>query len=269
MKPLTRGPARSRSHTHMGRRPRRSTRLYAEAPVALRSRKALRLPRLDGQRAAAVVALIGLTVILLSLFVLPDYRIKAIDVKGNQGTATQDIRESAAFVEGRSAFLVRAGDVAAAVKSLPGIEEARAHIVLPDRVEIVVKDTPPEVAWVSGNLVAWVDKNGVVRDQPPPEQDKRITIRDLTGRIYEKGDKVDVYALQAAQQLSVLMQRELQSFEVPREGELVLVSSQGWRALFNARGDLNGQVAALRRVIGSGRAVAYVDVRVPSLVSYK
>ena len=98
--------------------------------------------------------------------------------------------------------------------------------------------------------------------------DEKLTIRDVSGRLYQKGDQVDKSALDGASQLSMLMPREILEFEFLREGELTVVSNQAWRALFNTREDLGVQVSALRRVM-SNHSAMYVDVRVPNMASYR
>ena len=222
---------------------------------------------LGAQQSLAAFAIAGLMVILLALLVLPEYSVKTIGVKGNQGMSTDDLVAAVSFVRGSNAFLLRTQDIVAALRSLSGVEKAEARVVLPDRVEITVKDVRPDVMWQAGSQVVWVDNKGIVRDQPPVLPERKLTVTDLSGRTYKKDDQIDRLAVLGAQQLSVLMQRELAGFEFQREGELILVSNQGWRAQFSTRGDLNKQVDALRK-FQSSRSALFVDVRVPGSISY-
>jgi cell division septal protein FtsQ len=266
MKTTVRGPVRRRSQTKLGKRNRRP-KSYVTAPVQ-RVKVKLRLRSLGAQRNIAAFAVACLAVILLTMLVVPDYGIDQIIVKGNQGTAAQDVEDAIEFVRGRNVFLLRTADIASIVAKLPGVLQAKARISLPDRLEITIRDTRPEVLWIAGGQAMWVDANGVVREVLGLTPEQKLTIRDVSGRVYEKGDTVDKLALDGASQLSLLMPREILEFEFQREGELTVVSNQVWRALFNTREDMTAQVNALRRVM-SNHSAMYVDVRVPTMASYR
>ncbi len=266
MKTTVRRPARRRSQTKLGNRSRRP-KSYVTAPLK-RVRLRFRLTSLGVQRNAAAFAAICLVVILLAILILPDYSIKSVIVKGNQGTATQDLQDVVGYVRGRNAFLLRTRDIEASAKTLPGVQQVKARISLPDRLELVVQDSRPEVLWIAGGQALWVDANGFVRDQPVIEPEQKLTIRDVSARVYAKGDQVDKSALSGANQLSLLLPREVQEFEFQRNGEVTVVSNQAWRALFNCREDLTVQVNALRRILANHSAL-FIDVRVPSMTSYR
>jgi cell division septal protein FtsQ len=263
MRRITRPPARRRSQTHGSAKRRRHTNFTA---IALRR---FGLKQFGAQQNLAALAFLFATFILVVLLAAPGYTIKSVDVVGNQGTALQDVQDAVQFAMGVNVFLLHTADVAGAVMRISGVEAADARVLLPDRLQITIKDARPEIAWISASLVYWLDASGVVREPPAGEPDRRITIKDLTGRSYQKGDKVDVDVVRAAQQLSVLMQRDIQVFEYQRDGEIIAVGNQGWRAVFNALGNLNLQADALQRILDSGRTIAYVDVRVPSMVTYR
>ncbi len=254
-------PKKLRSVTHKGNKPKGWDVSPMEAALPH-----LKL-NLDVQRLGTMAALAVLVVLLLNLLTSPSYIINDIIVKGNQGTSTQDVQDAASFVLGRSAFLVRTSAVREAVTALQGISRAEVRVSLPNRLEITLSDTRPEVMWVAAdNVVLWVDKSGLVRDQAAVEQDRRIMVRDLSGRTYAKGDKVDAGALAAALQLGVSIPKYIQHFEYQREEEITVVSPQGWRALFNTHDSLEAQITALQRFLASGRAASLIDVRVPDRV---
>jgi hypothetical protein len=75
--------------------------------------------------------------------------------------------------------------------------------------------------------------------------------------------------LTGAQQLSLLLPREIQSFEFQRDGELIVVSNQGWSALFNTRADLSQQVSTLQMTLGGVHVAGLLDVRVPGVVGLR
>lgn len=187
---------------------------------------------------------------------------------GNLGTATQDLQDVVGYVLGRNAFTLRTNDIEASAMTLPGVQAVKARISLPDRLELVVRDSRPEVLWIAGGQALWVDANGFVRDQPLIQPEQKLTIRDVSGRVYNKGDQVDRAAVTTANELSLLLPREVLEFEFQRDGEVTVVSNQAWRALFSCREDLSAQVNALRRILASHSAL-FIDVRVPSMASYR
>jgi len=268
MRTTTRPAARRRSQTRSGRRSRRTTRSYVRVPLQV-GLKALALPAWGVQRTLAAVATVVLAVILVTLFVSPRYAIADVVPEGNEGVATQDVIDATAFARKQNAFLLRTAEVEAVVRKLPGVVSARARVLLPDRLLITVSDTRPSVAWVSGSLVYWIDQNGVVLDPQTVTTERLLTIKDLSGRAYRTGDKVDLAAIATAQNLMLKMPREVQGFEYQREGDLIVVGNQGWRAQFSTWGDLNQQVNALLYTLNTVRGISFIDVRTPDRVTYR
>jgi hypothetical protein len=259
-------PARARSQTRSTGRRSKPHGSYATIPLQRTAR--LVLPKLGMERSASLFASALLTVVLLALLVLPHYAVETIEIGGNMGTPTEDIEAAVEFAQGHNAFLLRTSDVVAAVMALPGVEKVTARVLLPGTLRLDLKDARPEVLWLAGSQALWVDSLGIVRDQPPVEPERKLTIKDISGRSYQRGDQIDKSALAAAQQLGILMPRDIQGLEFQREGELYVVSVQGWRALFNTRGDLEKQVNAVRRAVASITGITYIDVRVPEVISY-
>jgi hypothetical protein len=264
MKSAVRRPARRRSQTRVVRRSKRGR----SSPLSLSLGK-VSLPKMGAKRNGLLVAIAVLGVMAMSLLALPVYAVNDIEVVGNQGTATADVLDAASFVLGRNTFLVRSRDVEAAVEELSGIVTADASVSLPGRVKITVADTAPDVAWLSGGMTYLVDKKGSIREQGETDPAKLLRIRDASGRLYQKDDKVDARAVQAALGLALLLGHDVQEFEWQRDNELTAISGQGWRALFDTRDDLSAQVDAVRRVLNSGRNATAIDVRVPSMPAYR
>jgi len=264
-KTVVRRPAKRRSQTHSTYRRKSVNHSYV---AALRGAK-LPMPQVSAQRTGVMAIVLVLIVALISLLLMPNYRISTINVTGNEGTATQDIEDAAGPAIGRSSFLLRTADIKDSVMGVSGVERADVRITLPGKLDVTVKDARPEVAWLSGGQLHWVDKNAIVCEPPAVDPERRILIRDLTSRILQKGDKVDASALKSALKLSVHLQKDISGFEYQREGDLIAVGNPGWRAVFDTHGDLTAQVAAFRNAMSSGRSMTYVDVRVPDMVVYR
>jgi cell division septal protein FtsQ len=265
MKPTVKRPARRRSQTRLaGRRPRRPG-SYASIPFKRVARHLL--PSLGMQRGTSLFVCLGLAILLTALMVMPDYTIKEINIKGNLGTPSEDLQAAAGFARGSNAFLLRTSDVVSAVMTISGVQKAEAHVNLPGRLEITVTDARPDVLWQTSSQTLWVDSNGTIYDRPPVEPERKLTVKDVSGRVYRSGDQIDKTVLATAQQISITMPHDIQGFEFQREGELTVVSNQGWSALFNTRADLQPQMNALHSTLNSGRTAGLLDVRVPNVVS--
>lgn len=246
---------------------RRRNGSYATLPLARAAR--LALPKLGPQRSLALSISIFLAVMLIGLLALPQYAIAQIEIKGNQGTPTDELRDAVGFAKGANIFLLRSRDVAEAVKSVPGVEGVNVNVTLPGTLTIKVKDVKPEVFWQTNSHTLWVDAKGVVYEQPALSIERKLTIQDYSGRVYKRGDRVDQSVIDGARELSVLLGNEVKGFEFQRDGELTVVSSKGWKAQFNTRSSYDPQLAALRKTLSTVSGVGHIDVRVPSLVSYK
>lgn len=252
------------------RRKPRSTRRngsYATLPLARAAR--LALPKLGTQRSLALSISVFLAVMLIGLVALPQYAIAQIEIKGNQGTPTDDLRDALGFAQGANTFLLRSSEVAAAAKAVPGVQDADVQITLPGKVTVKVKDVKPEVFWQTNSQTLWVDANGLVYEQPAVTPERKLTIQDHCGRVYKTGDRIDQSVLTGARELSVLLGSEVKGFEFYRDGELTVVSTKGWKAQFNTRSSFEPQIAALRKTLSTVADVGHIDVRVPTLVSYK
>ena len=260
-------PAPRKSVSRVGaKRPGRRSTSYVTLPLYKLVR--LDLAALGLQRSVALAGAVCLAAMLLALFVMPDYAIQVIEVKGNQSTPTEDVQAAIGFARGYNAFLLRSRDVVDAVMAVSGVEYVDAQVTLPGRLQVAIKDVRPEVLWLAGSQALWVDSKGLVLDHPPVEPERKLTIKDVSGRVYRRGDSVDKAALAGAQRLGVLMPREIQGFEFQRDGELIVISTQGWRAQFSTRDEMEPQLNALRRTLSGVPGVTFVDVRVPSVISY-
>lgn len=206
---------------------------------------------------------------LIGLLALPQYAIAQIEIKGNQGTPTDELRDAVGFARGANIFLLRSRDVAEAVKSVPGVEGVNVNVTLPGTLTIKVKDVKPEVFWQTNSQTLWVDAKGVVYEQPALSIERKLTIQDYSGRVYKRGDRVDQSVIDGARELSVRLGNEVKGFEFQRDGELTVVSSKGWKAQFSTRSSYEPQLAALRKTLSTVSGVGHIDVRVPSLVSYR
>ena len=245
----------------------RRNRSYATLPLARAAK--LALPKLGAQRSLALSISVFLAVMLIGLLALPQYAIAQIEIKGNQGTPTDDLRDALGFARGANSFLLRSQEVAEALKAVPGVEDADVQIALPGTLSVTIKDIKPEVFWQTNSQTLWVDAKGLVYEQPAVTPDRKLTIQDYCGRVYKTGDRVDPSALSGARELSVLLGNEVKSFEFYRDGELTVASTKGWKAQFNTRTDLQPQLTALRKTLSTVKDVGHIDVRVPTLVSYK
>ncbi len=118
-------------------RPRAATRSWSPIQVRLGARVAL-------TALVVTVALTGLATLLTSDF----FRVspQTTRISGNQRVTTEQIY-AASGVNARNIFTVQGGAVAAAVRKMPGVAAATAHVSLPAQVYIEVREQEPLAIW--------------------------------------------------------------------------------------------------------------------------
>ncbi len=233
-----------------------------------RRKSGLRLPdKATAKRWAhysLVIALAaGLVVGVVALLRLPEFRVSATStlVGGNRRLAAQAVYE-AAGVEGRNILLLRRAEVAAAVRQLPGVSDARVHLRLPNQVVIDVWEYAPLVAWRTITTTVWVAGDGTLVPQAgeaPP-----LTLNDRSGSFPAAENPLTGLLLRDLQAFSEALP-EVKELDYTREQGLVFRTAEGWEVWLGEGGSMREKLrllAAAREEIGRlGGQVRVIDLR--------
>jgi len=183
-------------------------------------------------------------------------------------------------------FLVRAEDIAAALRALPTVTDAQVTVDLPDTLRVHLVERQPILAWVVGSERFVVDRNGVVfaaypADAPGPSKGlPTVTDERASSSGLAVGGRLDPVDLDAATRLGSLtpadigsaMRRLLVSVD-DADGYVVQPSPGGPLAVFGFYTPtlrppdiIPGQVRLLRSLI-AGREATVLRVVLASETS--
>jgi len=175
-------------------------------------------------------------------------------------------------LEGGNIFLTDTNAQAARVESLPPLASARITRSLPNTLVVQVVERQPVLIWQVGTAQYTVDAGGVLIAQA--QQPDKLPIvtdehkRDLRGRPFEPGGKIDPQIVQMAWQLLERLPTEISitfSLDDTLQYGLVMRSSDGWLARFGGPDNLENKIQELAAIVHlvkqQGQQLALVDLR--------
>jgi cell division protein FtsQ len=141
----------------------------------------------------------------------------------------------AAAVEGRQIWEIDGARVAASVREVPGVKDARVHRRWPNHVTITIEERLPAAVWRIGALDLVVDEDGYVLDAPV--MGGMPAIRQIDGQPgVGLGDRVDGDAVKLAatlvSRLPATVGQHVGRFEYSSNEGLVVVTDRGLRVHF-------------------------------------
>ena len=188
-------------------------------------------------------------------------------VRGAQLVSEEAVRR-AARVEGRHLWEVDGGRVAAAVREVPGVKEARVVRRWPNGVTIVVEERLPAAVWRIGAVDVVVDEDGYVVDAPA--MGGMPAIGHLDGKpSVGLGDRVDGDAVRLAltlhERLPEATGQRVARFEYTSGGGLDIVTDRGLRVRFGDGQNLSSKLDLWRAIEAQARreklTPSEIDVR--------
>lgn len=233
-----------------------------------RGKTGLRLPDKEtfqrwARRVMLIALMAGFAFGLAALLQLPLWRISATTtlVGGARRLAPQAVYE-ASGLEGRNIFLVRPGEVAAAVQELPGVRDARVHVRLPNQVVIDVWEYVPLVAWRTITATVWLAEDGAAVPQagePPP-----LTLDDASGTFPAAGNLLAAILLKDLKVVHELLPEVKELSYSPQKG-LTFRTREGWEVWLGEGGSVADKLrllaAARQEISRVGRQVQFIDLR--------
>ncbi len=157
---------------------RRSTRVETRAEKAHKARRrfqlallpvtpdarlrGISLPRLRlGPRLLSLCVVILLGAALYCAFNLPEFRVGAAQVTGNQILPAAEI-SSALNAAGQPVFLLVPSELETRLRlSYPELSAAHVSVTLPNILSVQVVERKPVIRWEQGNGYTWVSEDGV------------------------------------------------------------------------------------------------------------
>jgi hypothetical protein len=215
-------------------------------------RRSFRVPVRSLLRYGFLLVIIGaVTYGMAELVRLPQLAVAATSTQigGAARISPGDIYR-ASEVEGRNILLIRAADVVAKVREVPGIEDANVYVRLPNQVIIDVREYAPLVAWQGITTTVWLAENASEVPQaggPPP-----LTLNDRTGMALAESKLRWPVVLARLAELH-RSRPDLQEIAYGEEQGLYYRTGEGWEVWLGDGDDIEQKLALLE---GAQRAIA-------------
>ncbi len=117
----------------------------------------------SGKLMALILAAVA-GLVLYDALQSPRYRVRVVEAVGTQALTSDDVA-ALAQVNDQSIWYVQPRDIEARVRQSPYVEQAKARLVLPDRLLVTVTERKPDVRWVHDGIAFAVTWDGLVLDQ--------------------------------------------------------------------------------------------------------
>ena len=233
-------------------------------------------PRLDVRwRRYALPLLIVLAAATAAwwLYQSPALSVRRVSVTGNSVLPAEGLKQVAGL-EGESLFNP---DLAAAerrLEALPLVKDARVSRDWPFGVTVTIVERTAWGVWQAGNQRYVIDEDGYVLSLPAPEGAPLIAQTDPDAPL-SPGDRVDVGAVDVAQQLAATSQqtlgRAVTGLEFSQATGLTVFLDGGLRVAFGDAQGYDFKVATLYALLQQaqqeGKELHSVDLRFGSLVA--
>ena len=275
-------------------RPRRRSGGQARRPgQPVRRRLRARLP--SAARVFGVLLFAGLVGGLVALVNGPWLRVGHVAATGAAYTVSSQLDALLEPYDGASLLTLDSAALAARLRALPAVADARVRTEVPDRLAVTITEKEPAAVWITRERRLLTAADGsFIAELPPdtevPDQLGSLIIVDdqrSASRYLAVGDALPAAELRAAERLLAIDPRVIGSkakgfaLRVDDEYGFILVSgTPAWEVAFGfyqldpveteavASARLEGQLAAVRTLF-TGRAeasIGWVDARNPRRV---
>jgi cell division protein FtsQ len=153
--------------------------------------RGISLPRLHaGPRLASLFVVVMLGAVLYCAFSLPEFRVNAAQVTGNQVLSAADI-SSALNVTGRPVFLLVPADLETRLRlNYPELSAVHVSVTLPNVLSVRVVERRPVIRWEQGGGYTWISEDGIAF-RPRGELTGLISVNALSAPPAEANPSTD------------------------------------------------------------------------------
>lgn len=232
------------------------------------ARPALALPSRETWSSVLRIAalLLTATAVTVGLIYLLGWPVLAVSrestqIGGADRLTNEEIYEGSG-IDGRNVLLLRAGDIAAAVKRVPGVEKAAVHVRLPNQVIIDIREHAPLVAWQGITETLWLATDGATVPQTgaqPP-----LTFADLSKGRLDKDPALRKLVLENLKAVYAV-RPQLSEFYYADEPGLYYRAPEGWDVWLGESGPLEDKLSladmTAQDLAKRGERAQVIDVR--------
>ncbi|MFO0705164.1 MAG: FtsQ-type POTRA domain-containing protein [Candidatus Andersenbacteria bacterium] len=227
------------------------------------------------------------------LFWSPQFRVEQPQISGNQRISTAALSEAVApLLRGQRWLIAPANALLAApteeikatvTSAFPDVASVTVHKELPNVLKITVSEREPLAIWSAAGQFFFVDERGIAFDQIIRSESRDVSLPvvvDEHNRATLEGDRVMTEAtLHFVRDTYAGITRQagvgINFFVAPSRlaPDLTLVTSEGWRILFDTNQPATVQIATLSEVLKSQvpdrGQLQYIDLRIAGRVFVK
>jgi POTRA domain, FtsQ-type/Cell division protein FtsQ len=212
---------------------------------------------------------------------LPEFRVAAAQVSGNQRISPEEIN-SVLNSTGQSIFMLKGSDLETRLRlNFPDLESAHVTIGLPNVVAVSVVERQPVLLWQQGNGYTFIDTNGVAF-RPRGGTDNVIAVAALASPPASTQTQVD--PLSPAPFISPELVKAIQTLapQVPSGSTMEYdpkyglgwSDSRGWKAFFgNSTQDMAVKLQVYQSLVESltqkGIVPAFISVQYANAPYYR
>lgn len=202
----------------------------------------------------------------------PVLSVRRVRLLGAKHTHDAEVIEAAGLDRSDNLLLVSTDDIARAAETLPWIESAEVRRVLPGTLRVKVVERDPAMALTLGPKSRWLlDGDGRILAKARSHR-KLPVLAGMSVSGLEPGSVVASDAARGALlaygSMPAGLRRKVVAVFAPTEERLTFTMRDRTLVRFGAAENLAAKNSVLRSVLGKlraqGRAVAYIDVRVPA-----
>lgn len=225
-----------------------------------------------------VIDIIIVAILIAFIFCLPVWRIKNLEIKGNNYVSNEKIASIAQIRMEENIFLLDKDEVSGRFANIIQIKGVSVKRKLPGTVVIDIKERKPFAIAVIGDRTTLIDDEGFIiakqnLDSSIYRSDiaKLPVVRGVSIRSVEEGRRIGHQDRTFMRNTIDLLSRSLDpgkiQIELNNADGIVIYVEDILKAKIGGSGDLEKKITALAALLGSVKGkwekIAYIDVSVP------
>jgi hypothetical protein len=210
--------------------------------------------------AAALVLFVG--VALFVLFDADPFYVYNVQVNGTRYLTVAEVQKASGIL-GYNIFFVDSRAVERTLAKLPAIKTVRVSANIPNQVTIEMEERKPELAWLRGNEIYWIDANGF-GFPARANLAELASVRDLDQAPVKLGARVSMDVINAFWGFRRAFPDGPRVLEWSAVRGLAYTDEHGWKIYLGGADEMAGKVAKLRalvaQLVAQNAKIKFIDV---------
>jgi cell division septal protein FtsQ len=237
------------SHRRTSKRPaaRRTRRVNLAAGETMARRSPFVHIKVNRSQVITLGLIVVLAALLFFVFNTDTFYVYEFQITGTRFLTAAEIQQASGIM-GYHILFIDANSVQRALASLPEIKSVKVASRLPNWVSVNIVERKPEITWLRGNEVHWVDLEGIGFRARTNLTDLSV-IRDLDQKPIKYGEKIHPRAVDAFWAFRAAYPDGPRSFEWSNARGLAYTDERGWKIYLGDANDMALKVARLRALV--------------------